>query len=150
MDNKATVARFFYPRKGDMYCPKFGFFMIEILISLILITGFVIMCMRYQARALALQAQAIVTMDVVDKIEVMLDAIQAHDSSADIADCKFCCSSSIDPITMPSIKGNPSNLRLSCAYHMKVVTVTVSWIGSYGQQTCQLPVVLKGDEYGGL
>ena len=119
-----------------------GFFMVEILLSLVLITGFVVLCMRYQAQSLALQVQAIDTMEVIDRIEAALDDIKTKNIRSNNSNCKFNYSRTVESVTIPTLQGNPST------QHMKVMTITASWKGQSGQQLCRLPMIFKEDIYG--
>ena len=132
-----------------MYRLKAGFLIIEILVSLALITGFIVMCMRFQAQSLAIQAQAIDTMATVDQLEMMCDAFKGYNKSPNISNCKFSISSAVEPVTNPSVQGNPPNFSMASAQHMKVMTVTLSWTGQSGSQLCCLPVVFKEIIHGG-
>lgn len=122
---------------------KAGFLMVEILLSLTLITLFVVLCMRYQAQTLALQAQAIDTMKAVEQIEGILDDFRAKNMRSNNSTCKFLYTQAIEPMTMPAVQGNPPQFSLVSVQHMKVLTVTLSWTGQCGQQICSLPMVYK-------
>jgi hypothetical protein len=125
-----------------------GFLLIEILISFILITGFIVICMRYQAKSLDLQAQAITTMDVVNQLEAMLDSFEKEKSELNIANRKYEASRVIEPVTRPSIQGNPPNFSIATAQHMKVMTMSITWEGQSGEQLCCLPLIFKDDDHG--
>lgn len=133
-----------------MHCPKDGFLIIEILISFALITGFVVICMRYQAQTLAIQARAVDTLEAVDQLEGILDSMKQHNKIKDISVCKFSMSQAVGPVTMPSMQGNPPNFSIRTAQYMKVMTITLSWNGPFGKQLCRLPMVFKENGDGGL
>ena len=126
-----------------MYCFRAGFLIVEILISLALITIFVAICMRYQTQTLALQAQAINSMEIVDRIEGILDDCKAGNRSQNNSDCKFSIAHDVGPITIPVVHGGPPNFSLEAACRMKVLTVTALPTGQSGQQVCVLPTIFK-------
>ena len=122
---------------------KAGFLMVEILLSLTLITLFVVLCMRYQAQTLAVQAQAIDTMKIVEELEGILDDFKTKNARPNNSNCKFICSRAIHSVTIPFIYGNPPQCCLGSAQRMKVLTVTMTWQGQGGQHICCLPLVYK-------
>lgn len=116
--------------------------MVEILISLIMITVFITILMRYQSQALKMQAQAIVLMKSVDQLEAFVDGAKLHSSVQDFSSCPDNYSPVITPVTVPCMRGAPLNLSLcSC---MKVLMISLpkeqGESGSY-----QLPFVFKGN-----
>ena len=117
--------------------------MVEILLSLTLITLFVVLCMRYQAQTIAVQAQAIDTMKAVEQLEDILDDFRKKNVRSNNSNCKFICSRAIHSVTIPSMYGNPPQCSLGSAQRMKVLTVTVACTGQGSQQICCLPLVYK-------
>jgi Tfp pilus assembly protein PilV len=124
--------------------PQEGFLLIEVLVSFVLVTSFVIICMRYRAQSLTLQAHALSTIDVVNQLELMLDTFNRERRIENIANSQFRPEHSLKPVTWPTMRGNPPNLSLEVAGRMKVVTMSLVRAGASGPQVYSLPLIFKG------
>lgn len=121
-----------------------GFLLIEILVSFLLVTSFVIMCMQCYAQLLVLKAQSLSIIEAVNEVETSLDAFNKEKHVDKIANRKFKPGSVIEPVTVPLVRGNPPGFSFKTVQHMKTITISLTWMCKSSQQ-CSLPLVFKDD-----
>lgn len=126
---------------------KAGFLVVEVLISLAIITGFVVLIMRYQAYTLSLQTQGIKMMEIIDLANEYIDEFPDTKTASKIPNCTIYFNHSIDSATMPKLRGNPPNMTFISVKQMKVLTVAISWKDQWGEHQCLLPHIYKGKLY---
>lgn len=127
-----------------------GFLLVEILISFLLITLCIGMCIRHQVAFQGWQAQALITMDVVNQLEAMLNEYGKglqHRTDYNTLQKKIAVRETVTNVALPRVQGAPPNFTINTARIMRVACLSASWKGQSGEQQCCLPVVYKKGVY---
>lgn len=144
MQNKATYAPLFcLQKRKDMHNLRSGFLIIEILITVAMITLFTVICMHYQARCLTLQSQAVLTCELINYLENFLDAVKHHLPLKNISNSKYVVSHTVMPLTVPTLRGSPPNISCKSLERMKLLLATVRSIGTMSEKSFLLPIVFR-------
>ena len=124
-----------------------GFLLIEILVSFLLVTTFIVICMRCSFQASAVQKQALCTIEAINQLETMLDVFNKEKRVNNISDSKFKFTYSVQPVSKPFIKGIPPFFSLKFGQRMKVITMSLHNKDTSGELQCSLPLIFK-DNHG--
>jgi type II secretory pathway pseudopilin PulG len=125
-----------------------GFLLVEILLSFLIITLFIGICMRYQVSVRGWQTQALTTMEVINRLDHMLDEYKnsPKDKIAFTTDRNISMNKKISPVSLPHVSGAPPNFNFALARSMKVMTLCASWSGQSGFQQCCMPLIFKKED----
>jgi type II secretory pathway pseudopilin PulG len=124
-----------------------GFLLIEILLSFLMITLFIGICMRYQVSIRGWQIQALTTMEVVNRLDLILDEYKkgAQDRVAFTVGRNVSINKKVVPVSLPQVRGAPPNFNFAIARSMKAMTLCASWSGQSGFQQCCMPLIFRED-----
>lgn len=125
-----------------------GFLLIETLISFLMITLFVAICMRHHVSVRGWQTQALTSMEVINRLEHMLDEYEngSKNKSVPTGDRNVLMYKKVAPVSLPHIQGGPPNFNVAIAHSMKVMTLCASWSGQSGFQQCCIPLIFKKED----
>lgn len=121
---------------------KAGFLLVEIMVTIALVTLVIGMLMRYQVQSLSWQADTVEMMQSVEEAQKIL-----HNCSTT---CNTDTRLQTYPLTRPVVQPHLDCLSLDCTRKMQFVIYKKEWVGSRGPQQCFMPTLLTeqpGDQW---